>query len=53
MSDAALDEVGSKPGRLEVIALDGIPEVRPGDDLASLVGDALEHDGGCAAAAGR
>ncbi len=35
------DEVGTKPGRLEVIALDGIPEVRPGDDLASLVGDAL------------
>ena len=27
--------------RLEVIALDGIPEVRPGDDLAAFIGDAL------------
>jgi coenzyme F420-0:L-glutamate ligase/coenzyme F420-1:gamma-L-glutamate ligase len=26
-----------------VIALDGIPEIRPGDDLAGLVGDALER----------
>jgi len=34
------------PGRLEVIALDGIPEVRPGDDLASLIGDALERTDG-------
>ena len=38
----AVNDVGTKPGRLEVIALDGIPEVRPGDDVASLVGDALE-----------
>jgi coenzyme F420-0:L-glutamate ligase/coenzyme F420-1:gamma-L-glutamate ligase len=29
--------------RLEVIALAGIPEVRPGDDLASIVCDALER----------
>ncbi len=34
------------PGRLEVIALDGIPEVRPGDDLARLIGDALERTDG-------
>ena len=33
-------------GRLEVIALDGIPEVRPGDDIAILVGDALERTDG-------
>jgi coenzyme F420-0:L-glutamate ligase/coenzyme F420-1:gamma-L-glutamate ligase len=33
----------SGSGRLEVIALDGIPEVRPGDDLATLVGDGLER----------
>jgi coenzyme F420-0:L-glutamate ligase/coenzyme F420-1:gamma-L-glutamate ligase len=34
------------PARLEVIALEGIPEVRPGDDLADLVGDALERTAG-------
>ena len=34
---------GPAPARLEVIALEGIPEVRPGDDLAALVGDALER----------
>jgi coenzyme F420-0:L-glutamate ligase/coenzyme F420-1:gamma-L-glutamate ligase len=28
-------------GRIEVVALDGIPEIRPGDDLAMLVGDAI------------
>ena len=28
-------------GRLEVIALDGIPEIEPGDDLAGAIGDAL------------
>ena len=31
------------PLRLEVIALDGVPEIRPGDDLAGVVGDALER----------
>jgi coenzyme F420-0:L-glutamate ligase / coenzyme F420-1:gamma-L-glutamate ligase len=30
-------------GRLEVVALDGIPEIRPGDDLAAQLGDALER----------
>ncbi len=30
-------------GRLEVVALDGIPEVQAGDDLAALLGDALER----------
>lgn len=28
---------------VRVLALDGIPEVRPGDDLAALIGDALER----------
>jgi coenzyme F420-0:L-glutamate ligase/coenzyme F420-1:gamma-L-glutamate ligase len=30
-------------GRLEVVALGGIPEIRPGDDLAAQLGDALER----------
>ena len=30
-------------GRLEVVALDGIPEIQPGDDLAGLIGDAIER----------
>ena len=30
-------------GRVEVVALDGIPEVAPGDDLAAFIGDALER----------
>lgn len=33
-------------GRVEAIALAGIPEVRPGDDLAALIGDALEATAG-------
>jgi coenzyme F420-0:L-glutamate ligase/coenzyme F420-1:gamma-L-glutamate ligase len=33
-------------GRVEVIALVGIPEVRPGDDIAGLIGDALERTPG-------
>jgi coenzyme F420-0:L-glutamate ligase/coenzyme F420-1:gamma-L-glutamate ligase len=33
-------------GELRVIPLRGIPEVAPGDDLAALVGDALERAGG-------
>ncbi len=28
-------------GRVEVVALAGIPEIRPGDDLAALIGDAI------------
>ena len=31
---------------IQVVPLVGIPEVRPGDDLAALVGDALERAGG-------
>jgi coenzyme F420-0:L-glutamate ligase/coenzyme F420-1:gamma-L-glutamate ligase len=31
-------------GRVEVVAPDGIPEIRPGDDLARLIGDALASD---------
>ena len=33
---------------IEIVALAGIPEIRPGDDLARLVGDALERAGGLA-----
>ncbi len=33
-------------GELHVIPLTGIPEVGPGDDLAALVGDAVERAGG-------
>jgi coenzyme F420-0:L-glutamate ligase/coenzyme F420-1:gamma-L-glutamate ligase len=29
-------------GRVEVLALSGLPEIRDGDDLAGLIGDALE-----------
>jgi hypothetical protein len=36
-----VSDAGTGPVRLEVIALDDIPEVHPGDDLASLIGDAL------------
>jgi coenzyme F420-0:L-glutamate ligase / coenzyme F420-1:gamma-L-glutamate ligase len=33
-------------GRVEVVALGGIPEIRPGDDLAAQLGDALERTAG-------
>lgn len=33
----------SAPGRVEIVALDGIPEIRPGDDVAALVLAALER----------
>ena len=33
-------------GRLEVIALDGIPEIVAGDDLAGHLGDAIERTRG-------
>jgi coenzyme F420-0:L-glutamate ligase/coenzyme F420-1:gamma-L-glutamate ligase len=32
----------TEPGRVEVIALVGLPEVREGDDLERMIGDALE-----------
>ncbi len=32
----------SRAACLEVLALEGIPELRPGDDIATLIGDALE-----------
>jgi coenzyme F420-0:L-glutamate ligase / coenzyme F420-1:gamma-L-glutamate ligase len=34
--------MSTEPGRVEVIALLGMPEVRAGDDVAALVGDAIE-----------
>jgi coenzyme F420-0:L-glutamate ligase / coenzyme F420-1:gamma-L-glutamate ligase len=36
----------SADGRIEAIALDGIPEIAPGDDLATLIGDAIERTPG-------
>ena len=33
--------MSAETGRIEVIALDGIPEVRPGDDLAALLAERL------------
>jgi coenzyme F420-0:L-glutamate ligase/coenzyme F420-1:gamma-L-glutamate ligase len=33
-------------GRLEVIALEGVPEVRPGDDLAAMLVDAIRGTAG-------
>jgi coenzyme F420-0:L-glutamate ligase/coenzyme F420-1:gamma-L-glutamate ligase len=33
-------------GRVSIVALDGIPEVRAGDDLAALIGDALDRMAG-------
>jgi coenzyme F420-0:L-glutamate ligase/coenzyme F420-1:gamma-L-glutamate ligase len=35
--------VPDSTGTLEVVALDGIPEIEPGDDLAGAIGDALER----------
>jgi coenzyme F420-0:L-glutamate ligase/coenzyme F420-1:gamma-L-glutamate ligase len=32
-------------GSVEAVALDGIPEIAPGDDLAAILGDALERQG--------
>jgi coenzyme F420-0:L-glutamate ligase / coenzyme F420-1:gamma-L-glutamate ligase len=31
---------GARPTRIELFALDGIPEIQPGDDLATLIADA-------------
>jgi coenzyme F420-0:L-glutamate ligase/coenzyme F420-1:gamma-L-glutamate ligase len=31
---------GARPTRIELVALDGIPEVQPGDDLGALIADA-------------
>jgi coenzyme F420-0:L-glutamate ligase/coenzyme F420-1:gamma-L-glutamate ligase len=30
-------------GRVEIVALDGIPEINPGDELAAILGDAIER----------
>ena len=34
--------MSADPGRVEILALAGLPEVVPGDDLARMVGDALK-----------
>jgi coenzyme F420-0:L-glutamate ligase/coenzyme F420-1:gamma-L-glutamate ligase len=34
--------MSTEPGRIELLALAGLPEVRAGDDLEALIGDALE-----------
>ena len=38
--------MSTEPVRVEVIALAGLPEVRPGDDLEGMIGDALEATDG-------
>jgi coenzyme F420-0:L-glutamate ligase / coenzyme F420-1:gamma-L-glutamate ligase len=38
--------MSAEGGRVEAIALAGIPEIRPGDDLAARIGDALEATDG-------
>ena len=35
--------MSAEAGRVEVVALEGIPEIAEGDDLAALLGDALER----------
>jgi len=35
--------VSTEEARLEVIALAGLPEVRPGDDLERMIGDAKKQ----------
>ncbi len=35
-----------RSGEISIVPLVGIPEVRPGDDLAGMLGDALERTGG-------
>jgi coenzyme F420-0:L-glutamate ligase/coenzyme F420-1:gamma-L-glutamate ligase len=37
---------GDGAGRVDVLALDGIPEIAPGDDLAAAILDALERTAG-------
>ncbi len=39
---------GPAPGAISIVPLAGLPEVRPGDDLGSLIGDALARAGGLA-----
>jgi len=46
MPDASEMLATPEPGRLEVLALDGIPEVRPGDDLPAIVVAALRRTAG-------
>ena len=43
-ADGSSTDAGS--GRVEVIALAGLPEISPGDDLVGLIGDAVERTPG-------
>jgi coenzyme F420-0:L-glutamate ligase/coenzyme F420-1:gamma-L-glutamate ligase len=45
-SAPARDAARATAARVEVIALDGIPEITPGDDLARILGDAIERTPG-------
>jgi coenzyme F420-0:L-glutamate ligase / coenzyme F420-1:gamma-L-glutamate ligase len=38
--------VADEPSHLEVVALEGIPEIRPGDDLSALIAGAIEVTSG-------
>ena len=40
------DPTPAGPRRVEVLALDGIPEIRPGDDLPAIVVEALQRTSG-------
>ena len=46
MSAPSATTTGARePAELRLLGLDGIPEVRPGDDVAALIGDAIERSG--------
>src|SRR5689334_14722704 len=44
--DGAGADAAATDGRIEAIALAGIPEIRPGDDLHGAIGDAVERTPG-------
>lgn len=42
---APRQESNERTSEVRLIGLDGIPEIRPGDDLATMIGDAIERSG--------
>ncbi len=52
-SDHIAQGAAQVDGRVAVIALEGVPEIHPGDDLAAALVEALALDAGGAAAARR